>query len=153
MLAPLRQYLMPRDVEIFRARSAAPKSISGDAKLLILTQRAYQTAVTGTNGFFCRVAWSWSADLTTRLLGSTITCAICYKALAARSQVPATIKRTQVALAGGSKTEILPPIKAGIQSGELPHGGTGVDDLHDVQRKVSQESCRSLASTPRVLYA
>jgi hypothetical protein len=61
-MAPLRQYLMPRDVENSRARSAAPKSISGDAELLILTQRAYQTAVTGTNAFVCMVARSWSAD-------------------------------------------------------------------------------------------
>ena len=61
-MAPLRQYLMPRDVEISRARSAAPKSISGDAELLILTQRAYQTAVTGTNGFVCMVAWSADFD-------------------------------------------------------------------------------------------
>ncbi len=61
-MAPLRQYLMPRDVEISLARGAAPKSISGDAEILIFTQRAYQTAVTGTNGFVRMVARSWSAD-------------------------------------------------------------------------------------------
>ena len=44
-MAPLPQYLMPRDAEISLARSAAPKSISGDAEILILTPSGYQTAV------------------------------------------------------------------------------------------------------------
>jgi hypothetical protein len=33
-MAPVSQYLMPRDAEISRARSAAPKSITGDAEIL-----------------------------------------------------------------------------------------------------------------------
>ncbi len=43
--APLPQYLMPRDAEISLARSAAPKSISDDATILLLTKNGYQRAV------------------------------------------------------------------------------------------------------------
>jgi hypothetical protein len=120
-MAPLPQYLMPRDVEISLARSAAPKSISGDAEILILTKSGFQTAVSGTNGFVCMVARSWSADFSDPdFWDPRLRAPICYNALAARSQVPATIKRTQVALAGGSKARILEAIKAAVESGELP---------------------------------
>jgi hypothetical protein len=50
-MAPLRQYLMPRDVEISLARSAAPKSISSDVEILIFTQTAYQTAQTASSAW------------------------------------------------------------------------------------------------------
>jgi len=124
-MAPLPQYLMPRDAEISLARSAATKSISGDAEILILTTTGYQTAVSGTNGFVCMVARSWSADFSDPdFWDPRLRAPICYNALAARSQVPATIKRTQVALAGGSKAEILKAIQAAVGSGELPTAET-----------------------------
>jgi hypothetical protein len=125
-MAPVPQYLMPRDGEISLARSAAPKSISGDAEILILTKDGYQTAVKGTNGFVCMVARSWSADYDDPgFWDPRLRAPICYNALAARSQVPATIKRTQVVLSGGSQAQVLAAIKAGIQTGELPTAETG----------------------------
>ncbi len=125
-MAPVSQYLMPRDAEIFLARSAAPKSISGDAEILILSKDGYQTAVKGTNGFVCMVARSWSADFDDPgFWDPRLRAPICYNALAARSQVPATIKRTQVVLSGGSQAQVLTAIKAAIQSGELPMAETG----------------------------
>jgi hypothetical protein len=117
---------MPRDAEISLARSAAPKSISGDAEILILTKSGFQTAVSGTNGFVCMVARSWSADFSDPdFWAPRLRAPICYNALAARSQVPATIKRTQVALAGGSKTHILKAVKVAVESGELPATESG----------------------------
>lgn len=41
-MAPLPRYLMPRDAEISLARSAAPKSISGDAEILVLTKSGFR---------------------------------------------------------------------------------------------------------------
>src|SRR5262249_8236570 len=61
-MAPIAQYLMPHDAEIPLARSAAPKSVSDDAEILVLTESGFQTAVNGINGFVCMVARSWSAD-------------------------------------------------------------------------------------------
>jgi len=125
-MAPLPQYLMPRDAEISLARSAAPKSISDDAAILILTKSGYQTAVGGTNGFVCMVARSWSADFDDPdFWDPRLRAPICYNALAAKSQVAATIKRTQVVLAGGSKAQIVDSIKAAIDSGELPTAQAG----------------------------
>jgi hypothetical protein len=112
--------------EISLARSAAAKSISGDAEILILTKSSFQTAVSGTNGFVCMVARSWSADFSDPdFWDPKLRAPICYSALAARSQVPATIKRTQVALAGGSKTHILKAVKVAVESGELSTAESG----------------------------
>jgi hypothetical protein len=60
-MAPLEQYLMHRDAEIALARSAAPESISGDAEIMVLTRKSFETAVKGKNGFVCIVQRSWSA--------------------------------------------------------------------------------------------
>jgi len=119
-MAPLSQYLMPRDAEISLARSAAPKSVSDDAEILVLTESGFQTAVKGTNGFVCMVARSWSADYDDPdFWDPRLHAPICYNARAVRSQVSATIKRTQAAMAGGSRAQVQAAIDAAIKSGEL----------------------------------
>jgi hypothetical protein len=61
-MAPLNQYLIAdRNAEIALARSAAPKSISDQAEILVLTEHGYETAAKGTNGFVCVVERSWTA--------------------------------------------------------------------------------------------
>ncbi len=125
-MAPLSEYLMPRDAEILLARSAAPKSIAGEAEILVLTESGFQTAVKGTNGFVCMVARSWSADYDDPdFWDPRLRAPICYNALAAKSQVPATIKRTQVAMAGGSKAQVRIAVEAAVKSGELQTAETG----------------------------
>jgi hypothetical protein len=100
-MAPLAQYLMPLDAEIALARSAAPDSVSGHAEILVLTATGFQTAAKGTNGFVCLVARSWSAGFDDPdFWNPRLQAPICYNELAARSQIPATIKLTQLALAG-----------------------------------------------------
>jgi hypothetical protein len=125
-MAPLAQYLMPRDAEISLARSAAPRSISDHAEILILTKSGFQSAETGTNGFVCMVARSWSAGFDDPdFWDPGLRAPICYNALAAKSQVAATKKRTEVALGGGSKAQVLTALKTAIQTGELPMPETG----------------------------
>src|ERR1700726_2515611 len=59
-MAALNEYLMPdRNAEIALARSAAPDSISHDAKVLVLGPHGYETAVEGKNGFVCVVERGW----------------------------------------------------------------------------------------------
>ena len=119
-MAPLALYLMPREAEMSLARSAAPKSVSEDAEILVLTESGFQTAVKGTNGFVCMVARSWSADYDDPdFWDPKVHAPICYNAFAARSQVPATIKRTQAAMAGGSQAQIQAAVGAAIKSGDL----------------------------------
>src|SRR3984885_14357354 len=61
-MAPLNQYLMTdRNAEIAMARSAAPNSISHDARVLVLGPHGYETAVEGKNGFICVVERGWMA--------------------------------------------------------------------------------------------
>ena len=61
-MAPIAQYRMASaDEEIALARSAAPPSISGDAEILVLGARGYETPVKGKNGFVCLVQRSWTA--------------------------------------------------------------------------------------------
>lgn len=125
-MAPVSLYLMPREAEIALARSAAPESIARDAEVIVLTRTGYQRAVRGENGFVCMVARSWSAGFGDPDFWSPrVRAPICYNAAAALSQVPETIKRTRVALAGGSESQIREALKAGIRSGELPVAKAG----------------------------
>jgi hypothetical protein len=59
-MAPLEEYLMPKDAEIALARSAAPASIADGATVMVLGRQGYTTAVQGTNGFLCYVERSWA---------------------------------------------------------------------------------------------
>ena len=120
-MAPVAQYLIPRDAEIALARSAATSAIAKDAQIMVFTTTGFQTAVKGTNGFVCLVARSWSAGFgDPNFWNPQVRAPICYNAAAAQSQVPETIKRTQIALAGGSEAKIQEGLRAAITSGELP---------------------------------
>lgn len=120
-MAPISQYLMRRDAEISLARSAAPHSVSDAAEILVFTKSGFQTAVTGTNGFVCIVARSWSADWNDQdFWNPRVHAPNCYNAAAARSQVALANKRTEIALAGGSKAQMRDAIKAAVDRGELP---------------------------------
>lgn len=121
-MAPLSQYLMAdRDAEIALARSAAPKAISGAATILVLGAHGYVTAVKGSNGFVCMVDRSWSAQFdfpefwNPRLRGPT-----CFNPQAARSILPIVFKRTELALAGRSRRQIMEDMKAALASKALP---------------------------------
>lgn len=121
-MAPLDQYLMAdRNAEIALARSAAPESISQDAEIMVLGQHGYETAVKGKNGFICMVWRSWTAGTddpdfwNPKLRGP-----ICLNALAARSQVPLTRKKTEVILASRSKARMSEAVSAAFDKKELP---------------------------------
>ena len=60
-MAPVSEYLMPRDAEIEMARSAGPASISANAEILVLTKTGYVVAVKGSNGWTCVVGRMWTA--------------------------------------------------------------------------------------------
>jgi hypothetical protein len=120
-MAPLADYLLPRDAEIALARSSAPDSIAKNAEIMVFTKTGFQTAVRGANGFVCLVARSWSAGFgDPDFWNPKVRAPICYNGVAAQSQVPETVKRTQIALAGGSQAKIQEGLKAAIDSGELP---------------------------------
>jgi hypothetical protein len=121
-MAPLAQYLMAdRNAEIALARSAAPKAISGKATILVLRPHGYITAVKGSNGFVCLVDRSWTAQFdfpefwNPRLRGP-----MCLNPQAVRSVLPITFKRTELALAGKSRSQIMEGMKAALAAKQLP---------------------------------
>jgi hypothetical protein len=121
-MASLDQYLMTdRNAEIALARSAAPDSISRDAKILVLGRHGYETAVEGKNGFVCVVERAWTSPSdhpdfwNPKLRGP-----ICFNPAAVRSILPLTIKRTEWVLAGLSKAQIMDNLKAALDRKELP---------------------------------
>jgi hypothetical protein len=122
-MAPLDQYLMERNAEIAMARSAAPEAISRDADVLVLGRHGYETAVKGKNGFVCVVERGWMSPFdgkfsldfwNPRLRGP-----VCFNPPAARSILPMTYKRTEMAVAGESKAQIIAGIKTFIKE-KLP---------------------------------
>jgi hypothetical protein len=120
-MAPLEQYLMDRDAEIALARSAAPESISRDATILILGRHGYEKAVEGKNGFVCVVDRSWMLTYdNAEFWNPGVRLPLCQNPPAARSHLPLTLKTTELALAGESKTQIFEDIKAAFAKKKLP---------------------------------
>ena len=121
-IAPIDQYLMAdENAEIALARSAAPASISGDATIVVLKQRGYETAVKGKNGFVCIVERSWMAQFDfPEFWNPKMRGPICFNPPAVRSVLPYTYKRTEMILAGLSKTQIVDRLKEAIERRELP---------------------------------
>src|SRR5579864_7932362 len=122
IMAPLDQYLMAdRNAEIALARSAAPEAISREARILVLGRHGYETAVEGKNGFVCVVERGWmSPSDAPGFWNPKIRGPICFNPPAVRSVLPATLKRTEMVLAGRTKAEIIEGNKAAFEKGELP---------------------------------
>src|SRR5580692_6270745 len=123
-MAALNQYLMPdRNAEIALARSAAPDSISRDAKVLVLGPHGYEIAVEGKNGFVCVVERGWmgsfDGELSANFWNPKIRGPVCFNPPAARCILPLTYERTKMVLAGQSKAQIIDGIKTFIKQ-ELP---------------------------------
>lgn len=121
-MAPLDQYLIAdQNVEIALARSAAPKSISDSAEVLILRRHGYEVAVKGTNGFVCLVERSWTAGIDDpNFWNSKLRGPLCLNAPAVRSYLPITIEKTNLVLSGKSKTQMVDAIKSAFEKKALP---------------------------------
>jgi hypothetical protein len=119
-MAPLEQYLMDREAEIALARSAAPEDISRDATILVLGRHGYETAVKGKNGFVCLVERSWMGPLESINFSPKNRAALCLNPQAVRFILPIDYKRTELALAGQSKEQIIEWTKAAYDKKELP---------------------------------
>jgi hypothetical protein len=120
-MAPVDQYLMDRGAEIALAKSAAPAAISDKATVLVLTRHGYETAIKGSNGFVCAVERGWMSNYDfPQFWNPHMRGPLCYNPPAVRTILPYTIKRTELVLAGRSKTEMAAAIKDGIDKHTLP---------------------------------
>lgn len=121
-MAPVDQYLMQdRNAEIALARSAAPESISREARVLVLGRHGYETAVQGKNGFVCIVERSWTAPIDDpNFWNPKLRGPLCLNPAAARSYLPRTIKKTDLILSGRTKDQMVEAVTAAIDKKDLP---------------------------------
>jgi hypothetical protein len=121
-MAPFAQYLMrDQNAEIALARSAAPKSISDAAEVLVLGRNGYTTAVKGSNGFVCMVqrGWSGSTDFSD-FWNPKQRAPICFNPPAAKSYGALIVLKTKWVLAGKSKAEIGRAVESALDKKEIP---------------------------------
>ena len=121
-MAPIDQYLMTdQGAEIALARSAAPESISRDAEVMVLGRHGFKTAVKGKNGFVCLVWRSWAAGIDDpEFWNPKLRAPVCLNPSAARFNVPLTIKKTELVLAGRTKVQMFDYISGALDKKELP---------------------------------
>lgn len=117
----LGKYVMSdRAAEIALARSAAPKTISDSATVLVLTRSGYVEAARGTNGFTCFVQHSFDAPISTpnfwdpKVLGPQ-----CLNPAAARTVLLDMRKHAEWIMAGVAPREVMARTKRAYASGEL----------------------------------
>jgi hypothetical protein len=125
-MAPLEQYQMTSEAEIVLARSAAPPSVSGDAEVLVLGNKGYQTAVKGKNGFVCLVVRSWFAGFDhDEFWNPNLRSPNCFNPPSVRSVVQNYLERTKWVLAGVPKADMFARTKDAIASHQfaLPEAG------------------------------
>jgi hypothetical protein len=120
-MAPLAQYLSPsQEAEIALARSAAPPSISAEAEILAFGPKGYETAVKGENHFVCIVERGWSNNYDKPdFWNPKVRQPHCFNQPAARSVLPAYLKRTEWVLAGLSRSEMSDRTKAAVAAHEF----------------------------------
>jgi len=127
-MAPVEQYRIANaQDEIALARSAAPSSISADAEVLVLGKHGYETAVRGRNGFVCFVERSWSAGFDdAEFWNPKLRAPNCFNPPAVRSVLPQYLKRTEWALAGVDKAQMIDNARAAVASHTFgaPEGGS-----------------------------
>jgi hypothetical protein len=125
-MAPVEQYRMTsRSDEIALARSAAPASISSDAEILVLGDRGYESAVKGKNGFVCLVERSWFASFDdAEFWNPKVRSPICLNARAASTVLSVDMQKTQWALAGLSKAEMLARTRSSARAHQAPAPGS-----------------------------
>jgi hypothetical protein len=120
-MAPLAQYLMSdQNAEIALARTAAPKSISDAADIMVLTRNGYTTVRKGSNGFVCMVQRGWSASTDfPEFWNPKLSAPICFDPVSARTYMKLILMKTTLVLEGKPKAEITQAVKSALDRKEI----------------------------------
>jgi hypothetical protein len=115
-MAPIEQYRVASVAEeVALARSAANAAVSGDAEVMVLGSHGYETAAKGTNGFVCLVERSWATNFDDpQFWNAKLRAPHCFNAAAARSVMPAYLKRTELVLSGLPKDQVEARMKEAV---------------------------------------
>jgi hypothetical protein len=100
--------MLPRDREIALARSAAPAEVSRNATVMVLTEKGFEVAETGTSGVTCVVNRSQPESLEPH----------CFDAEGSATVLPIELRRTELLRAGRSIAEIDREIGEGLLTGK-----------------------------------
>jgi hypothetical protein len=124
---PLSLYMMPRDAEIALAKSAAPASISDHATIKVLTDRGFDTAQQGNNGFVCFVMRGFTGaptftpvQLRAMVYDPSTRAPICLNPQAVKMLLPYYQLRTKLAIDGKTPEQIADLIQDAYSKGEIP---------------------------------
>ena len=116
-------FLMPEAKETALARSAAPAKVSDNATILVLRNEGYETAIEGTNGFFCRVVRSWGGPMYTEkasgLYDPEAKVPECLDARAVEVIWPFQVFRTELALQRTPPKETVRILKGAFKTGRF----------------------------------
>jgi hypothetical protein len=115
-MAPIEQYRVASVAEeVALARSAANVAVSRDAEVMVLGSHGYETAAKGTNGFVCLVERSWATNFDDpQFWNAKLRAPHCFNAAAARSVMPAYLKRTELVLSGLPKDQVEARMKEAV---------------------------------------
>jgi hypothetical protein len=114
-MAPIEAYRIQPADEVALARSAAAPAISSGAEVMVLGSRGYETAVKGNNGWVCLVLRSWEATFDDpEFWNPKVRSPNCFNPVAARTELPKTLKRTEWVLAGADKQQLIEKTRAAI---------------------------------------
>ena len=115
--------LLPSDLEMELALSAAPEHLRGDASVYILKRGGYEKVKQGTNGFTCIVRRSG----VTPSIFHNIIAPMCFDAEGTRTLLPAILHQTRMLEAGKSSEVVLAEIEAGFASGRFKQPAGGIN--------------------------
>lgn len=123
----LAPFLMAdRAAEVALARSAAPKSVSDSATILVLTRAGLTESIHGTNGFTCAVLRSFDGGLEDPNFWSPkVRAPLCLNPQASRTMLPEIVKRAEWIMTGVSTSEIGERTKRTYASHEFPMPAAG----------------------------
>ena len=117
MAAVERYRIADPQEEIALARTAAPRSISADAEVLVLGKHGYETGVRGRNGFVCFVERSWAAGFgDAEFWNPKLRAPNCFNPPAVRSVLPQYLQRTEWALAGIGREQMIEKARVAFAS-------------------------------------
>lgn len=105
--------LLPRELEIELARSAAPKHLQADATVYVLERGGYVIAKEGTNGFTCFVD-----RFTPTGVHPGVFIPICYDRIGTKTVLPKLLERARLYESGLSNEQVEAEINEGFRSGK-----------------------------------
>lgn len=125
---PLSDYMMPQDVEVSLAKSAAPASISEHATIKVFTSSGFRVVHEGDNGFVCIVMRGFTGAPTFTPLPVRTYIAydpktrapICFDPQAARSVLPYYEFKNKLGLEGKTPEQIAEAVQAAYKNGVIP---------------------------------